>query len=299
MLIAIIALSVLLLISIFAIFSYRRQINHICRQLNFKNKHNTNLTITSVSGGRSFYELVKLLNDNFNKQEKIINEYRNNDNSLKETITNLSHDIRTPLTSLDGYFQILRECENEDDKEHYYTIIDGRISALKDMLEEQFTYAKLQDVSFELDMESISINKMLLDTAFGFYEDFKSRGIEPIFDVKGEDMYIFANSGALKRVLQNIIKNAISHGEQNVEIHLKKQDNKAVLQIANQYNSLDKIDETKVFDRFYKADASRTRTSTGLELSIAKELVDKMNGNIFANKNDKVFIITIEFELIN
>lgn len=299
MLIAIIVLSVLLLISIFVIFSYRRQINHICRQLRFKNKHNTNLTITSVGSDRSFYELIKLLNDNFNKQEKIINEYRSSDNSLKETITNLSHDIRTPLTSLDGYFQILRECENEDDKERYYSVIKGRISALKDMLEELFTYAKLQDTSFELDMESISINKLLLDTAFGFYEDFKCRGIEPIFDINEEDMYIFANSGALKRVLQNVIKNAISHGEQSVEIYLKKQHNKAVLQIANQYNSIDNIDETKVFDRFYKADVSRTHTSTGLGLSISKELVDKMNGNIFASKNDKMFIITIEFGLIN
>lgn len=299
MLIAIIVLSVLLLISVFVIFSYRRQINHICRQLRFKNKHKTNITITSVSGSRSFYELVALLNDNLKKQEKIINEYRNNDNSLKETITNLSHDIRTPLTSLDGYFQILRESENKDDRERYYTIIDGRISALKDMLEELFTYAKLQDLSFELDMESISINKLLLDTAFGFYEDFKLRGIEPIFDITEEEIYICASSSALKRVLQNIIKNAISHGEQSVEINLKKQNNKAVLQIANQYNSIDKIDEAKVFDRFYKADVSRTHTSTGLGLSIAKELVDKMNGNIFASKNDKMFIITIEFELIN
>ena len=101
---------------------------------------------------------------------------------LKETITNLSHDIRTPLTSLDGYFQLLQQSDSEEERRKYVGIIQSRISSLKEMLEELFTYTRLQDADYELEMERIDFGKCAYDTVFSFYDEFQNRGIEPQVD---------------------------------------------------------------------------------------------------------------------
>lgn len=293
-----VVLSALLIISLIMLINYRRQIKFICRQLRFKKTHTSNITVKTNCSIKGLTDLANLINENLQKQDDIVNKYKQKDNSLKETITNLSHDIRTPLTSLDGYFQLLKDCDDEERKEHYTGVINGRIISLREILDELFVYAKLQDDSFDLQLERLSINKVFLDTVLGFYYDFKSKGIEPEIDITDEELYIMGSDTALKRVFQNIIKNSIIHGEKNVKISLKRQENKACINISNQYNNIDSIDETRVFDRFYKADNSRSHTSTGLGLSIARELVLKMNGNIYAEKEDRTFKILLDFQVL-
>lgn len=101
---------------------------------------------------------------------------------MKETITNLSHDIRTPLTSLDGYFQLLSQSESEEEQQHYIAVIQSRIISLKDMLEELFTYTKLQNESYEIALEPVDFGKCVFDTVFSFYDEFQKKGIKPEID---------------------------------------------------------------------------------------------------------------------
>ena len=98
---------------------------------------------------------------------------------IKETVTNLSHDIRTPLTSLDGYFQLLSQAETPEEREHYIAVIRERISSLKWMPEELFTFTRLQDESYDLSLEQMDFGKCVYDTAFSFYDDFQRKGVRP------------------------------------------------------------------------------------------------------------------------
>lgn len=291
-------LLILLIVSVIMLVNYRRQIKLICRQLSFKKNNTSNLIVKANSHSKELIELAGLINENLKKQDEIVIKYKQKDSSLKETITNLSHDIRTPLTSLDGYFQLLKNCDDEQTKEKYISVINGRIISLKEMLEELFVCAKLQDDAYEIEVEPYNINKILLDTAFSFYEDFKKNGIEPVLNIPDNEMYVLCSDTALKRVFQNIIKNSVVHGEKSIKISLGKQNDKAVVEVSNKFNDINKIDETRVFDRFYKADTSRSHTSTGLGLSIARELILKMNGNIYAEKEDEVFKIVIKLKVI-
>ena len=230
---------------------------------------------------------------------------------LTDTYTNLSHDIRTPLTSLDGYFQLLRDETDKSAQEHYIDIIQERITSLKDMLEELFMFTKLKNDSFKLELSNCCVSRLLKQTVFSYYEEWKKQGIEPSLDICEDTIFIIANVQALRRVFQNVIKNALVHGQKSICIQMKQQDscncrasdyertskNSIVhILVSNDVKNPDDIDVDKVFERFYKADEARSISSSGLGLSIAKELVERMGGSIEARLEGKRFVVEIQFE---
>jgi signal transduction histidine kinase len=256
------------------------------------------MIITSNIDSSDIAELIEQINALLKIQKNLRTEYLLKDSNMKEVITNLSHDIRTPLTSLDGYFQLLVESEVQADRERYMKIIQSRIKSLKEMLEELFTYTKLQNDSFHLEVIPQNINRLFFDTIFSFYDSFTEMNMEPDVQVTEEQLTVIINEEALKRVLQNIIKNGLEHSEGHIRISLQRLNNKAVMIFQNTYKSSEIIDINKVFDRFYKADKARSNTSTGIGLSIAKELVKRMGGEISANLEEDIFQIRIEFKVV-
>ena len=226
--------------------------------------------------------------------------YRSAENANRaktEFLSNMSHDIRTPLTSLDGYFQLMEECENVEDQRRYLNIIHERIHSLNEMLEELFMFTKLKNESYSLELTPCCINRILKETVFSYYDDWVRRGIQPDIQITEELLSIAGNKQGLHRVIQNVIKNGLDHGEKKISIVLERKQEHAVLRISNQVIHSEQIDIEHVFDRFYKADVARSKTSTGLGLSIAKELVKRMNGEISAKTEKNEFIIEMRFPL--
>ena len=295
----IIILSVIILILLFILVNYQRQVKDICRQLSFLKDHDTNLIITSDTDTGGLGELKDNINDVLKENRLRHKSYIEKEKNLADTYTNLSHDIRTPLTSLDGYFELLSECETEEDKQRYINIIKERIESLNNMLEELFTFTKLKNESFEINMSRLSLNKLVKEILLSYYEDWIAKDIEPIININDAPIYINGNEQALKRVIQNIIKNVLEHGEGEIRISLSKLDGIAALVISNQVANPEDIDINRVFERFYKADDARSRTSTGLGLSIAYGFVQKMNGNIRAELDGNIFSIIVEFSIDN
>ena len=132
--------------------------------------------------------------------------------ALKEAITHLSHDIRTPLTSLDGYFQLLLQSPSAEEQQRYSAVIQSRIASLRDMLEELFTYARLQDKEAPLALEPVDFAACVYDTVFAFYEDFQAKGLTPQADFCDGHLWVQGNGEALRRTVQNLVKNALEHG---------------------------------------------------------------------------------------
>lgn len=294
----IIGLCIVTALQAWMIGTYRRQMKNICRQLSFLMKKDSNMLLTGDVRIGGVGKLLDTLNDYLLVQRKKERYYQEKEKTIANTYTSLSHDIRTPLTSLDGYFQLLETSDTEEEQKKYITIIQDRIKSLKDMLEELFTFTKLKNASFQLELSKCCINQMVKDTIFSYYDEWMEKEIQPHISITDTLLYMKGNEQAIRRVLQNIIKNGLDHGEKEVDISLQEMEQKIVIEIKNKVYHPENIDITQVFTQFYKADMARSKTSSGLGLSIAKEFVLQMHGEISARIEEEKFCVCIQFDKI-
>lgn len=302
-------LAIIVIIMAAVLLKIRAQLCDINDQLDFLYENDTNMLIgtdTNLIYLGQFKQKVNRFVEQWHKKRA---EAAKKEQIISDTYTNLSHDIRTPLTSLDGYFQLLKDEKDEKLQAHYICIIQERIASLKDILEELFMFTKLKNDTFNLEMDKCCVSRLLKQTVFSYYDEWKMRGIEPVVDICDEQIFILANTQALKRVFQNVIKNGLVHGKSDIEIKLytidsgknagSDRENKVVnIVVSNTIDDPENIDTSQVFERFYKADEARSVTSSGLGLSIAKELVERMGGKINAQIEDNRFCINISYRII-
>ena len=302
-------LAIIVIIMAAVLLKIRAQLRDINDQLDFLYENDTNMLIgtdTNLIYLGQFKQRVNRFVEQWHKKRA---EAAKKEQMISDTYTNLSHDIRTPLTSLDGYFQLLKDEKDEKLQAHYIGIIQERITSLKDMLEELFMFTKLKNDTFNLEMDRCCVSRLLKQTVFSYYDEWKMRGIEPVVDICDEQIFILANTQALKRVFQNVIKNGLVHGKSDIEIKLytidsgknagSDRENKVVnIVVSNTIDDPENIDTSQVFERFYKADEARSVTSSGLGLSIAKELVERMGGKINAQIEDNRFCINISYRIV-
>lgn len=288
----------IIILQFIIIWKYQRQVRDICRQLAFLMKHDSNMLINREFDMGGIGTLSDRLNEFLELRRKEKQHYQEKETLIADTYTNLSHDIRTPLTSLDGYFQLMEECENVEDQKRYLNIIHERIHSLNEMLEELFTFTKLKNESYNLELMPCCINRILKETVFSYYDDWVRMEIQPDIRITEEQLHIYGNRQGVNRVIQNVIKNGLDHGEKKISIVLERDQDRAALRIGNQVTHPEQIDVEHVFDRFYKADAARSKTSTGLGLSIAREFVKRMNGEIGAKIEENEFIVEMSFPIV-
>lgn len=292
-------LAAVIILQFIIMWKYQRQVKDICRQLSFLKEHESNMMIGSDFDSGGIRMLVDNLNELLDMQRKNRRDYQKKEALIADTYTNLSHDIRTPLTSLDGYFQLIEECNNVDDQKRYLEIIHERIYSLNEMLEELFTFTRLKNESYKFELEPCCINKILKETVFSYYDDWIENDIQPEIKITEELLFVNANKQALRRVIQNVIKNGLDHGEKKIKIELFNEFDQAVLRISNRVINPQEIDAEHVFDRFYKADTARSRTSSGLGLSIAKEMIMRMKGEIGARIDGDEFVVWMRFLIVS
>ncbi|WP_167630151.1 sensor histidine kinase [Listeria valentina] len=296
---AIILIGLICLFLLFRLFQYRHQLKLINQQLQFIQRHDSNLLLTKQLNSKQLNKLLSLLNQMLSLQRNHRIAVQHQEQQLKDSITHLAHDIRTPLTSLDGYFQLLIKNKEPEKREEYIGIIENRIHALNELLETIFTYTKLQNDAYEMHLEKMQLNQTLYEAIFYFYQHVSNKELEPEVAVTEEKIFVLANAVALNRVFFNLLKNSLDHGNGDLKISLTKQENQAVVSIQNKVLTEDEIEMTQVFNQFYMSDQSRAGQSTGLGLFIVKEFVEKMNGKIEAILKDQQFIIYLTFPLIN
>lgn len=278
------------------IFLYKREIRGVVKQIQFIRDNDTNKKINLQVKAKEINQLSIQLNYliNYYKTEKIA--ISKTQYEFKEEITNISHDLRTPLTSIAGYVQMLEsEKTPKEKKSEYYSIIRMRIETLIKMLDEFFEFTRIESDEYLLQFERINVNNALTDVVSLFYYDFLSKDKEPSIEIPSTPIYIYADRDALERVFQNLIKNYLNHGSGGISISVKNQANNVCIIFKNYAPNIDNIEVEKLFKRFYIADKSRTKKTTGLGLSIAKNLVTKMNGEIKAYVEESYLIINVIF----
>ncbi|MCH1626741.1 sensor histidine kinase [Ferdinandcohnia quinoae] len=276
----------------------KKEIRSINEQLQGRHHNKTDKTISLAFFEKDLEKLAEGINVQIDETKKAIAQKRRKENELKQAISNISHDIRTPMTSILGYIQFL---ESEDVppeiRKEYIMIVKNGASRLKVLLEDFFELSVIESADYPLKIESIQLNDLVPEVLVGFYEEFYQKDIEPTINIPEDDMKVMADSSAVKRVIENLVTNAIKHSTGNVTITLKNTPSFVGLTISNPAPQLKEEDLFHLFDRFYKADQARKGKGTGLGLSIAKSLMEKMNGSLSAELKEHQLFMKCEWKI--
>lgn len=275
---------------------YWRQMKSICRQLRVHRTEDssTDIWLDIVNG--PFRELQKELNLNIKKQREERKEHREQEQAFKEFVSNVSHDIRTPITSVSGYFQLFLNTKDETKRGEYANIITERIKGFQTMLEDFYDYSTAVSKDREIENDKCDIIRLASECLFLYYKEIEETLGEPMLLFPEKEICAFASDKELRRVIQNVISNAIQHGCGDFKVSIEE-NQRVQLRFENRTKEFLSENPQKVFERTYKADAARTRGGSGLGLSIVKELVERMGGTVvaYAPENGR-FGILIELQ---
>lgn len=268
----------------------RKSVNEICEGISGWLEADSNVGIDVSGRDPKIRKLAAMLDRELQKLRQEHIRYVQGDQELKRAITNLSHDLRTPVTAVCGYMELLQKEELPDEAKRYLAIMKQRVLSLKDMMEELFQYSIILSVEIYQEKTKVSLNKVLEECIAQHYGALKVAGVEPVISIPETVVYRKLNEKALFRIFQNIISNMIKYSAGDCKIILEES---GTVCFQNHAYGLDNIQVGHLFDRFYTIESGRE--STGLGLSIAKALSEEMGGQINAGYEDDLLTITVHF----
>lgn len=281
-------LSVTLILCICKIYLLKKSAGEIRKDFAEKVSTDTNTQITISSADKDMQSLVNDLNKQLERLRNEYLKYNQGNTELKRAITNIAHDLRTPLTALYGYIDLLKNSDDPEKKAQYLSIMKERAKIMKQLVEELFRYSLVVSDEKELNIEKIFINKLLEESIGSFYPALNEKRIEPDINITSKHIYWNADKQALERVFSNLLNNVIKYSDGDLIICLSED---GVLKFSNTARNLTTIKVEQLFDRFYTVNDAKN--STGLGLSIARALVEKMEGTISAEYKNEMLTLSI------
>ncbi|MBW9153257.1 sensor histidine kinase KdpD [Clostridium estertheticum] len=231
-------------------------------------------------------DLIINLNKLIDEFQKIVSLNKQYEDDRKKMISNISHDFRTPLTTMLGYIEMLRDDNslNDEERMEYLEIISTKGEILRGLIEEFFSLSKFDSSDVVLTFKRVNISEIMRQCILSFIKDFEINGIELVIDISNVDLFIRADEGAIYRVLQNLIANALRYGAEGkvIGVSLEGEMNSVVLKIWDRGRGIPQEEIPYIFKRLYSVDKSRNnrQTGSGLGLTIVKKLVEKHEGII-------------------
>lgn len=285
-------LALALLIYIFFLKRELRKLKHEIKGISTHASYGSRLYLTFRE--KSLLDLVDALNQMIDEFEEKNRQAKQMEENVKLTIAGLSHDLRTPLTSINGYVQLLNATTEEAKREHYLKIIEHSVNRLIEMTDNFYDLARIETNQKELILTSISLSNLVEEIFLSFYEQFEVKKIELEFPKEIQESQIIAEKIMLTRVIQNIVQNILRYAKSKAVISYRNHGGNLILTVKNDIKQDSKIAAEKVFMRFYTEVTSRTNTeASGLGLYLSKKLVEKMNGKMEAELNHNWFILRI------
>ena len=236
-------------------------------------------------------DMARLAGD-INRQLKLLrcehNRFIRGDTELKTAITNISHDIRTPLTAICGYLDMIENTSDPEKQARYIAIMKDRAALMKQLTEELFRYSMIASDDERLETEMVFINQLLAESIGSFYPALTEKGIEPNITLTEKRIERSVNRAALSRIFSNLLNNAVKYSDGDLEITLS---DSGEMTFSNTARGLNAVETEQLFDRFYTVESAHH--STGLGLSIARTLIERMGGTITAEYKDERLTIKI------
>ncbi|MDE5779960.1 MAG: HAMP domain-containing histidine kinase [Lachnospiraceae bacterium] len=252
----------------------------------------TNTLIDISTGDRYMRHLANSINIQLRKLRTERHRFQQGDVELKNAITNISHDLRTPLTSICGYLDLLEEEEKSEAACRYIEIVKNRTQILTQLSEELFRYSVIMNDCNDAVIEPITVNSILEESIAAFYTSLNERGITPDIKIPEEKVIRILDRSALIRIFSNLLNNAIKYSDGDLNITLLQT---GEIIFSNTASKLDEIQVGKLFDRFYTVETAGK--STGLGLAISRTLIEQMNGSISAKYKDNKLSICLKLPM--
>lgn len=269
-------------------FIMKKSAREIREKIAEKLSEDTNTLIDISSSDKDMRELAAALNDELVTLRRERRLCRQGDKELKDAVTNISHDLRTPLTAICGYLDLLEREEMSVRVRQYLEQIENRTEVMKQLTEELFRYSVVA-AAREFELERLCVNDVLEESLATFYGAVSQRGITPEITITERRIERITDKSALTRVFGNIITNALKYSSGDLFVEMTED---CTITFANSSDNLERVSAERLFDRFYTVETGSN--STGLGLSIAKLLVEQMNGSISAEIRDSKLFITVK-----
>ncbi len=279
------------LLLIVKILFLKKGIAEVCNEFKEHLSADTNTLISVSVGDPQVRKLAAEINTQLRLLRQERRRFQNGDRELKEAVTNISHDLRTPLTAICGYLDLLERENNSETVRRYLSQIEERTQVMKSLTEELFRYSVIRVIRSEeaLSPEKLDLCRVLQDNLLSFYGVIQEKAIVPKISLPEQPVWRTLDKGALNRIFSNIINNAVKYSDGDLAVELTPE---GTITFSNLAKSLSSVEVGRLFDRFYTVESGRN--STGLGLSIARILTEKCGGEITAEYEAERLSIKIQ-----
>ncbi|MGL4521481.1 MAG: sensor histidine kinase [Bacilli bacterium] len=275
-------------------FHIRKELKYVHMQM--KRNSSAYLELRTNSLDKEIEHLVSDINELYKQKNQLRNEKNQRENALKEAMTNMAHDVRTPLTAIRGYSNLLIGNEDNQEKvQRYATIISERTAVLEHLIEEMFELALLDAGAEQVHFTVVNLSSSLEQSLLAFFAAFEERNIEPEIEIT-PNISLISDETMFNRICSNLLSNCLKYAHSQVTVSLKEVDKILVLVIRNDMTTEEYMDTSRLFERFYTGNKSRANNATGLGLAITAKLVEHLQGEISANVQGNTFEIKVELK---
>ena len=276
------------------LYALEKDIRSCARQL----REDEGARVRMAAPNRAAEDLLSAVNRLLELREADEAEHRRQEHAIRQQISNISHDLRTPLTSILGYLQLLEgDSLTVEERREYLGIVRGRAKALQSLITSFYDLSRLEGGEYPLSREKVDLYHVLSELVAEFYNDFEQSGFYMTVELAPGLPAVTADPAGVLRVFTNLIRNALEHGQKRMSILLYRQGETVVSAFSNDAAGLTREDVEHVFDRFFTADKMRTGQSTGLGLAIVKALVGQMGHRVTAALDGEMFTVQVRWRI--
>ncbi len=268
-------------------------IKDISKQVNLKIDKKYKYSVNIPMFNKNLNNLASNINNLFTLEEELTMESIYHEKRIKETIANISHDLRTPLTAIKGYIQILDRNLHEAKQKNIMKIVTNHVDELDRLINDFFEISYLEVSKEDIQFTKINLSNIVSNSIIDYVLQFEEKNIEVSFQCEN-NVYVYGNMENIKRIIQNLIKNCLKYSNGDVSFSIIDNKEYVILSIKNPVEDVEKIHIDRLFDKFYIADKSRSKSSTGLGLYIVKLLCEQMNGSVCAAVEGNIIDIQIK-----
>ena len=276
------------------LYALEKDIRSCARQL----REDEGARVRMAAPNRAAEDLLSAVNRLLELREADEAEHRRQEHAIRQQISNISHDLRTPLTSILGYLQLLEgDSLTVEERREYLGIVRGRAKALQSLITSFYDLSRLEGGEYPLSREKVDLYHVLSELVAEFYNDFEQSGFDMTVELAPGLPAVTADPAGVLRVFTNLIRNALEHGQKRMSILLYRQGETVVSAFSHDAAGLTREDVEHVFDRFFTADKMRTGQSTGLGLAIVKALVGQMGHRVTAALDGEMFTVQVRWRI--
>ena len=279
---------------LFLLLMTQAELLSIVRQLKKIKRENTNALIRREGFSAGTKMLIHEINALVKELQYNRIYYKRKNHDLEQMMTNISHDLRTPLTSALGYINIIKNSGlSQEEKNREIEIIEQRLLRLEELINSFFEFSKIISSDKMPEKEEVNLVAILEETAAHYFDDYSSQGRDIVLSCDKSKIILYSNKNMLMRIFDNLINNALKHGCGRLDISADSTGDTVICFRNDLFDS--EVNTEKIFDEFYTTDISRTKGNTGLGLAIVKQFTEILGGKISAQYENNVFSITILF----